>query len=52
MSNVFDATYASTYDLIYHEKDYNAECDLLEDAGPSRLDICRCGFRSRPIGKD
>lgn len=30
--SVFGATYAMEYDLLYAEKDYRAECDLLEDA--------------------
>jgi predicted TPR repeat methyltransferase len=28
--NVFDQVYADQYDLLYGEKDYDAECDLLE----------------------
>lgn len=28
---VFRAEYADQYDLLYHEKDYEAECDLLEE---------------------
>jgi SAM-dependent methyltransferase len=30
MSGVFGSTYADTYDMLYHEKDYAAECDLIE----------------------
>ncbi len=30
MSDVFGTDYARAYDAIYHEKDYTAECDLLE----------------------
>ncbi len=30
-SQPFGATYASHYDLMYAEKDYQAECDLLEE---------------------
>ena len=30
MSNVFGATYAQAYDALYQEKDYQAECELLE----------------------
>jgi len=32
MSEVFGAAYASTYDTVYAEKPYEAECDLLEAA--------------------
>ncbi len=28
---VFGQTYADQYDLIYTEKDYEAECDLIEE---------------------
>jgi len=30
MSQVFGKEYASAYDILYHEKDYNVECDLIE----------------------
>ena len=30
MSKVFDSIYADAYDLLYHDKDYAAECDLIE----------------------
>ncbi|MDY0278834.1 MAG: class I SAM-dependent methyltransferase [Acholeplasma sp.] len=30
MSQVFGKEYASAYDILYQEKDYNAECDLIE----------------------
>lgn len=30
MSDVFGAVYAGTYDTLYQDKDYGAECDLLE----------------------
>jgi SAM-dependent methyltransferase len=30
MSHVFGKEYASAYDILYQEKDYNAECDLIE----------------------
>ena len=30
MSEVFGSTYANAYDLLYHEKNYHAECDLIE----------------------
>jgi SAM-dependent methyltransferase len=32
VSEVFGAGYASAYDVLYAEKDYDAECDLLEQA--------------------
>jgi len=28
---VFGQAYADQYDLLYHDKDYEAECDLLEE---------------------
>lgn len=30
MSETFGPVYANSYDLIYHDKDYEAECDLIE----------------------
>jgi SAM-dependent methyltransferase len=30
MHDVFGSTYADFYDLLYHDKDYAAECDMLE----------------------
>lgn len=30
VSEIFGSTYADTYDLLYGEKDYAAECDLIE----------------------
>ena len=30
MSNVFRSAYASAYDALYQDKDYSAECDMLE----------------------
>jgi len=30
MSEVFGSVYADAYDAIYHDKDYGAECDLIE----------------------
>lgn len=30
MTRIFDRDYSSSYDLIYREKDYDAECDLIE----------------------
>lgn len=32
MSNVFGPAYAAAYDLFYAEKDYEAECDVIERA--------------------
>jgi len=30
MSDVFGSDYSGAYDLLYHDKDYTAECDLIE----------------------
>ncbi|GAB6265208.1 MAG: hypothetical protein STSR0001_06530 [Methanothrix sp.] len=30
MSNVFGSTYANVYDALYGDKDYSAECDIIE----------------------
>jgi SAM-dependent methyltransferase len=30
MSEVFGSHYADAYDILYHDKDYGAECDLIE----------------------
>ena len=30
MANVFSSVYANAYDSLYHDKDYSAECDMLE----------------------
>ena len=30
MSEIFDSIYAGTYDELYYDKDYAAECDLIE----------------------
>ena len=30
MNEVFGSLYADAYDLLYHDKDYAAECDLIE----------------------
>ena len=30
MSEMFGAVYADAYDLLYQDKDYDAECDLIE----------------------
>ena len=30
MSNIFNSSYADAYDLLYGDKDYVAECDLIE----------------------
>lgn len=32
MSGVFGSVYSDIYDLFYHDKDYAAECDLIEHA--------------------
>ena len=32
MSNIFGSAYAAAYDLFYAEKDYEAECDVIERA--------------------
>lgn len=31
MSQMFGSTYASSYDALYQDKDYGAECDLLQE---------------------
>lgn len=31
MSEVFGSAYANVYDALYHDKDYSAECDMIED---------------------
>jgi SAM-dependent methyltransferase len=30
MSDIFESSYSDSYDLLYEEKDYDAECDVLE----------------------
>ena len=30
MTELFGSTYVEAYDLLYHDKDYGAECDLIE----------------------
>ena len=30
MSEVFGSAYANVYDALYHDKDYSAECDMIE----------------------
>jgi len=30
MSEVFGSLYANIYDALYHDKDYSAECDMIE----------------------
>ena len=56
----FGATYASAYDGLYEDKDYERECDLVEEAfrsfGPdpvrSVLDLgCGTGGHSVPLGR-
>ncbi len=41
MTEQFGPSYASVYDTLYGEKDYEAECDLIEEAGRR--------FGARPI---
>lgn len=33
MTSVFGHSYATAYDILYREKDYEAECDLIEESG-------------------
>ena len=47
---VFGADYAAAYDVLYHDKDYAAECDLIErvfaEYGDSNIQVVldlRCG---------
>jgi SAM-dependent methyltransferase len=60
MSNVFGSDYASSYDLLYGDKDYAAECDVIEgvirDFGlkPARsiLDLgCGTGNHALPLAE-
>ena len=30
MSDIFGSSYSDSYDLLYEEKDYDGECDVLE----------------------
>lgn len=38
MNKVFGSVYADAYDLLYHDKDYAAECDLIESIFQSYCD--------------
>jgi len=56
MNGVFDTTYADVYDLLYRDKNYAAECDLIEHIfqaygdGPTRtvLDL-GCGTGNHAV---
>src|SRR5438552_12483490 len=56
----FGVAYANAYDLLYHDKDYDAECDLVEaivaryGVGPTRkvLDLgCGTGTHAVRLAK-
>lgn len=57
--SIFDQAYADHYDLLYNDKDYEAECDLLEEVFKKHdhqvktiLDIgCGTGNHSIPLAK-
>ena len=56
MNEIFGSTYADAYDLLYEEKDYLAECDLLESlfqtygVGPiNRIIDLGCGTGNHAI---
>lgn len=60
MSDVFGPDYAATYDALYEEKDYEAECDLVErvfreygDGGVRTiLDLgCGTGNHAQPLAR-
>jgi SAM-dependent methyltransferase len=59
VSEIFGPNYANSYDQLYREKDYSAECDLLESVfqrygtGPTSeiLDLgCGTGNHAIPLG--
>jgi SAM-dependent methyltransferase len=43
VTEVFGAAYAAAYDALYREKDYEAECDLIEEAARR--------FAKRPVSR-
>ena len=60
MSEIFGRTYADAYDLLYHDKDYTTECDLIErvfqtygdSAIQSVLDLgCGTGNHAIPLAQ-
>ncbi len=60
MSEVFGSIYADAYDALYHDKDYSAECDLIErlfqiygdGAIRSFLDLdCGTGNHALPLAR-
>jgi ubiquinone/menaquinone biosynthesis C-methylase UbiE len=59
MSQSFGLIYSDAYDLIYRDKDYNAECDLIErifqtysNSTRSVLDLgCGTGNHAFPLAQ-
>jgi SAM-dependent methyltransferase len=60
MSEVFGSSYANVYDALYHDKDYSAECDMIESIikrygeSPARsiLDLgCGTGNHAVPLAE-